>query len=84
MRNELRLTQLYTVYDCVAMDFGPIFESINDGVAVRNYKQMLKDNPYAQDFILYCVGYIQRNNSGFIINGISMEQVPLDKEELDV
>lgn len=84
-RNELRITQLYTIYDTIAKDFGPVFESPNDGVAVRNFNQALKDNPYKSDYKLYCTGTIARTNAGFVINGFGhIELVNMDSEELDV
>lgn len=36
---------LYSIVDTVAEEFGPIFHAKNDGVAIRNYRNFLKDNP---------------------------------------
>lgn len=33
---------LYTIYDRVAEEAGPVFQAINDGVALRNTVQVLK------------------------------------------
>lgn len=35
--------RLYVVYDRVAQESGPIFTAVNDGVALRNVRGLLKD-----------------------------------------
>lgn len=35
--------QLYTIWDTVAKDSGPIFMAKNDGTAARQYKNLLKE-----------------------------------------
>lgn len=35
---------LYTVYDRVAEEAGPCFLAVNDGVAIRQYRQLLKNS----------------------------------------
>ena len=48
---------LYTIYDRVAMEAGPVFECKNDEVAVRNYHQVIQQNVVSPgDFILYRIG----------------------------
>lgn len=49
---------LYSVYDKVAKKFGPIFQCVNEAVAVRRYKQLLKtvDDLSMSDFELVYVG----------------------------
>jgi len=52
-------SRLFTVYDSVAEDYGPIFEAKNEVVAVRSFKQMLQNpnNPVViEDFLLYYLG----------------------------
>lgn len=54
------ITRLYSVYDSVAQEYGPIFQAKNDDVAMRNVIQMFTDmkvniaNFYS--FHLYHVG----------------------------
>lgn len=44
---------LYTVYDKVAEESGPLYEAKNDAVALRMVLKYLADNP---DYELFCVG----------------------------
>lgn len=48
--------KVYTIFDTVANKSGPLFEAENDGVASRNYKQLIQGNLFAHEFLLYCVG----------------------------
>jgi hypothetical protein len=47
---------LYHIFDTIADDAGPLFAAKNDGVAWRNYQDLLKKSPVPDDFELYCVG----------------------------
>lgn len=40
--------KIYTVYDTVAQDAGPLFTAVNTGVATRQYRALLNDIPEAQ------------------------------------
>lgn len=57
---------VYTVYDKVANLFGPLFEAVNDGVAIRQFRQILKTiDPNSQgDFILRCIGQFDHAENG--------------------
>lgn len=46
---------LYSIYDKVADEFGPIYEAKNDMVASRAYASLVKPN-MAHDYELYAVG----------------------------
>lgn len=48
--------QLYTIKDKIADEYGPIFQAVNDGVAVRSTAQVIRDAPDPNDYELYCVG----------------------------
>lgn len=65
---DYRVTGLYSIYDRVAMDYGPTFEASNNGIAVRNFQSAIKDNPFASDFILYSLGHIERSSSMVLIH----------------
>lgn len=47
---------LYSIKDVVADEFGPIYEAVNDGVAIRNFSKILQEVTYPEDFELYKVG----------------------------
>lgn len=51
-------TNMYTVFDRVAEEAGPVFEAVNDGVAIRQFRNLLKDVPSYQhgDFRIYRIG----------------------------
>lgn len=44
---------VYSVYDRVALECGPLFLAVNDGVAVRNYKTLSMDHP--EEYALVCL-----------------------------
>ena len=50
-------TKVYTVYDELARRAGPLFEALNDAVALRSYRRLMEDNPRMSrdEFRLYCV-----------------------------
>lgn len=52
-------TILYTIFDRVAEEAGPVFEAVNDGVAMRNFWNLLKEVPAYQhgDYRLYRLGF---------------------------
>lgn len=52
---------LYVVRDIVADDYGPIFEAVNDLVADRSFKQILRNAAYPNDFELHCLGFLDEN-----------------------
>ena len=49
---------LYTVYDRVAEEAGPCFLAVNDGVAVRNFRQLLASSSVVaeDEYVLYKIG----------------------------
>lgn len=64
---------LYTIYDKVADEGGPIFEAKNHGVAARKASMSLQKVPshLLKDYKLYCVGKIETSNGvlqGCILN----------------
>lgn len=49
--------KVYTIYDKVAEESGPVFCAVNDGVALRNFKAMLQQqNVSIYEYKLYCLG----------------------------
>ena len=48
---------VYTIFDKVAQESGPLFECKNDAVAQRNFKDLIKrENLPPKDYILYLIG----------------------------
>jgi len=55
---------LYVVYDKIAGECGPVFEAKNDGVAMRQYRHLINENPTVDqdDFSLMKVGKIDKES----------------------
>jgi hypothetical protein len=56
-------TNLYVIYDKVALESGPIFEAKNDGVAFRRYNAILQESDHPDDFQLLKVGLFDHDNN---------------------
>lgn len=54
--------KMYTMYDKLAMEYGPTFEQKNDACAVRSVKSMFKDTLQLEDYQLYNVGDVIRED----------------------
>lgn len=52
---------LYVVRDIVADQSGPVFEAVNDGVAARQYRAIVKDAENPADYQLLCIGRVDRS-----------------------
>lgn len=55
--------ELYTVYDKIAEESGPVFEANNEGIAVRQTNHLLSQkgiNP--QEYQLLFLGYIDKKS----------------------
>lgn len=52
------MTGLYVIFDRVAEESGPVFEAVNKGIAIRNFRNLLEKVPdyQRQDYRLYQVG----------------------------
>lgn len=52
------MSRIYTIYDRTAEEAGPLFEAPNDGVALRNFRNLMEKVPGYQrsDYRLYNVG----------------------------
>lgn len=50
--------RIYTICDNVAGQSGPVFQAVNDGVAVRQYRGLLVQNPHLNpdEYTLWCIG----------------------------
>jgi hypothetical protein len=64
--------RLYTVYDKVAEEAGPIFQAKTDGVAMRNYQGLVQSqNLNPDDYLLYYLGTF--NTEDMIIDYFKQE-----------
>ena len=59
---------IYTIYDTVAKECGPIFQSKNDDVAVRAFHSLLAEtsNVMTTDYELYCLGEFDTEARTFV------------------
>ncbi len=59
---------IYTIYDVVAKEAGPIFQGKNDEVAVRVFNSLLNDTPNIKptDYEIYCLGEFDTEARTFV------------------
>lgn len=52
-------TKIYTIYDRIAQQSGPVFQAPNDATAQRQFRHLIAMNQpgmVAEDFQLWCIG----------------------------
>lgn len=52
-------TRIYTIYDRIAQQAGPVFQAVNDATAQRQLRHLIAMNQpgmAAEDFQLWCIG----------------------------
>nr|WAE43394.1 MAG: nonstructural protein [Microviridae sp.] len=78
--------RLYSVRDDVAEEFGPLFQAINDGVAWRAYRGLMRDVPPIdqQAYRLFCIGSWS-SETGSMVSLIEpcVVRAEVDLEKLD-
>ena len=75
---------VYTIYDDVAKECGPIFSSKNDAVAFRAFNSFIEQvNVPKEDYSLFCLGYMDTENVSFIPEKNNGRLVTEDFESLD-
>ena len=59
---------IYTIYDKVACESGPIFQAKNDTVALRCFMSLMKDTPNVvpSDYDVYCLGEFDTDTRSFV------------------
>ena len=59
---------IYTIYDKVACESGPIFQAKNDTVALRCFMSLMKDTPSVNptDYDVYCLGEFDTEARSFV------------------
>lgn len=65
--------KLYTIFDKVAGDAGPIFCAVNSGVALRQAKAVLKEADNPDDYQLMLIG--EYDSTAVMIDSISAEVI---------
>lgn len=80
------ITRLYSVYDSVAGEYGPLFQAKNDDVALRNVIQMFTEMKVniasLATFKLYHVGDFD-TESGSFVPANPNEEIAIDYAVLD-
>lgn len=77
----INFINLYTIYDSVAEECGPLFEAKNGSVAMRQFQELQKKiNPeQLNDFSLYWVGRFDKENMV-----ITNSDGPLEEKQMDL
>lgn len=75
----MNLMNLYAIFDKVAECSGPIFEAINDGVAMRMARHTLSGVEEEKDFVLLRLGTFNRAPVELISLGLTPLSFVLDK-----
>ncbi len=59
---------IYTFYDKVACEAGPIFQAKNDTVALRCFMSLMKETPSVNpaDYDVYCLGEFDTEDRSFV------------------
>lgn len=63
----MRTNNVYTIYDTVAEDTGPLFEAPNDATAVRLMLHTMRNVENTADYKLVHVGEISRDGTGQVV-----------------
>lgn len=70
---------LYTIFDRVAEESGPVFEAKNDAVALRKFRDFMKQNPIdPREFRLIALGRIDHAT-----NKLTVLATPIDLDVMD-
>ena len=72
---------LYTIYDKVAQETGPLFEAKSDAVASRSARNLLSEVQAVDDFKLLRVGYSDKTTGKITCEAVPVE---IDPYALDI
>lgn len=64
--------KLYSIYDKVAQRFNAPFIAENDDVANRSFQNGLKNQPFAEDLDLYCLGTFFAESEKEVVSGFTV------------
>lgn len=75
---------IYTIYDTVAKECGPIYQAKNHDVAVRAFKSLISDTPNVKvsDYDLYCLGEFDTEKCSFVPVEVPFT-IPVDNLEVN-
>lgn len=76
------LTFLYSIYDKIAQEAGPVFEAKNDLVAARGFRLGIPKNTNPAEFTLFCIGSMSHDPIKLIGFETPREVVVNDAESL--
>lgn len=64
---------IYTLYDTVSEEAGPLFEAVNDATAARSAAYVLKNVEVPDDYKLICVGKVERSGQTVLLTSDDRE-----------
>lgn len=67
----MQTMNVYSIFDMVAQECGPLFESINDGVAVRHMVQAMRNVENPAEYQLVHVGEVIRETGQVVLLSVS-------------
>jgi len=73
---------MYTIYDKTARESGPIFLAVNDGVALRQYRQLLSKTVDPDEYDLYQVGLFDQYNM-LVVGSIRLITIDFDSDAVE-
>ncbi len=76
---------IYTIYDSVAKECGPIFQAKNHDVAVRAFHSLMAEtsNVISTDYDLYCLGEFNTETCSFVPLDVPSEISVVSESDLD-
>lgn len=75
------IQKLYTVFDKVAEEAGPVFTAVNDGVAVRSYVKILRQTADPNDYKLLHIGEYNTETAAVApVSPVRVVYVTIDKD----
>lgn len=77
------IQKLYTVFDKVAEEAGPVFTAVNDGVAIRSYVKILNQAADPNDYQLLHIGEYNTKSAAVAPGSpVRVVHVVIDKERM--
>ena len=76
---------IYTIYDSVAKECGPIYQAKNHDVAVRAFHSLMSEtsNVLSTDYDLYCLGEFDTEKCSFVPLDVPSEISVVSDSDLD-
>lgn len=72
------MKKIYSIWDSKAEEFAPPFVAKNDAMASRMFLQSIKNIPYADDMVLYCLGNYNSESQFSPIDSGNVVVVPIE------